>query len=273
VVELGHGGTIEGTVRTGGSRSAEGLLVGASRGDGEVLTTKVAADGTYRFQGVATGAWIVRVIDEVPEGSSTIYLQGDAPIEWNAEVREGGVTRRDLGVGAGATCVVRGRLVTKGERRWFAALAYPDVSRGQTEEKSVDVAADGTFELSTDRTGDYWLQLMTGEFEMRVFVPLRLVAGEVRVEFAIEVGTIELSSPGDRGYVARTGVWEGERGAFALCSVPASVGGAPAVVVSPIGRVTIVRYDEKNESNDPRRWPVVTTVDVTAKGPASITVK
>jgi len=263
VVELGRGGVLDGTVKTGGTRGPEGLLVGAARGDGDVLAAKVGADGRYRFDHVAAGPWIVRVIDEVPPVGTTICMKSDAPIEWSCEVREGETTRRDLGVGAGAACVVRGRLTTAGGREWFVGIAYPDLSRGSTDDKSVEVAADGSFEIATERVGDYWLMFMTAGLEARVYVPVRLAAGERRVDLALEVGAVEVVAPAEKSRASRNAVWTGADGTFGI-SNPRRDDDRVVFPVVPVGRVRIVRYDPGSKESDLRKWPSDAEVDVTA---------
>ena len=271
-VDLGAGGAIEGSVRTGGKGSSAGLLVGAARGDGLVLTAKTGPDGGYRFERLTPGPWLVRRIDEIPVGGTTIFMKSDAPVEWNCEVREGVTTRKDLGVGAGAATTIRGRLRGPGDHPWYAALAYLDVDRGQTDDKSVEVGADGAFEIATDRTGDYRLLFMTPRLELQVYVPVRLAPGDLRVDLALDLGSVAVGGVG-AGTASRTVVWEGADGAFGLAPVRKLEGGGYGAPVVPAGHVRIVRYDPASKETDPRKWPVDATLEVHAGRTTAVELK
>ena len=63
-LELSRGGTIEGFVRVAPGESAGGLVVAVHRGDGRPRSTRTAADGSYRFEGLMPGDWRVFPLDE-----------------------------------------------------------------------------------------------------------------------------------------------------------------------------------------------------------------
>lgn len=104
-LELGSGGTIEGTVSLTDGSDPAGRVVAASRGDGHVRTTRVERDGSYRFEKLCPGPWqlALRGRDDQSNGGFAVGTFGPAtdpePIRWSCEVFEGGVTRHDLSDG------------------------------------------------------------------------------------------------------------------------------------------------------------------------------
>lgn len=263
-IELSGGGAIEGVVTTGGSRSPEGIVVGAARCDGDVHTVTVGADGRFRFERLTPGPWIVKPSEKMPATAPVLVFPKAMPIEWNCEVRAGETTRHDIATGAASPCVVRGRLTVPGDRKWFARIDYTDLDRGATDVKMVEVGADGTFEIATDRTGDYWLTFLTGQLDTRVHVPITLAPGEQRVDLAFAVGSVELTAPGTNATASRYAVWEGEGGVFARAHLVRGDGGRSLAAVVPAGKVRIVRYDPAVKDPDPRKWPTDAEAQVVA---------
>jgi RNA polymerase sigma-70 factor, ECF subfamily len=262
-----RGGAIEGTVRTGGARSPDGLYVAASRGDGDVRSQRIGPDGRYRFEKLAPGPWFVRVMESALPDDRTVIAVVDGneghPPDSNCEIRSGETTRKDLGYGTASASVVRGRLTAPGDRKWYVGLYYADFVRGMTDDKIASVAADGTFEFCTDRTGDYLLAFATEHYETQYFVPVRL-GGETRCDRTLSGGTVKVAVPETRRGDMRKVIWLGESGAFCFAEAEVREDGALVAPNVPAGRVRIASADPDTADSDPRKWHVDAEIDVAA---------
>lgn len=99
-LELTHGGSIEGRVIYPVGESAEGAIVGISRGDGRARTGRAGPDGRYRFDGLAPGKWQVLLRTEEIRPDRSISASDDSTpdkvIEWSCEVVAGKTTTFDV---------------------------------------------------------------------------------------------------------------------------------------------------------------------------------
>ncbi|MBI5433253.1 MAG: carboxypeptidase regulatory-like domain-containing protein [Planctomycetes bacterium] len=154
---LGLGGTIEGRVLLPGVEEPAGVIVGASCGDGRAQSMRVGSDGSFRFEHLMPGRWLVKRCDaEIsPHSTSTSTQRGTSPsgLPWNCVVREGEVTRFDLDLRVDPRPRARGRLAFGGTPivGWMVIArtegdVYNPSGRGETD-------ADGRFDVRAPSTG------------------------------------------------------------------------------------------------------------------------
>ncbi|MCA8960021.1 MAG: sigma-70 family RNA polymerase sigma factor, partial [Planctomycetes bacterium] len=168
-LELGPGGAIEGELLLppGGMRA--GRYVAASCGDGEIRTTELGADGSYRFAQLSPGTWIVR--ETFPAlltsrmGSGRPGLPDDATRyeAWSCEVRSGETTIFDLDLRHQPGFELRGRVQIDGAAPgpWRIQLrpespidAILDQYYGSSR-----LDSDGSFTSSAPRLGRHQLAI------------------------------------------------------------------------------------------------------------------
>ena len=154
-----QGGAIEGRARAASGLDPTGLLLAFHRGDGKILTRRIGPDGHYRIDGLTSGPWEVRVLDDELHGqrsssSSSYHEDGAPPFDaWSCTVVEGETTRHDVDLGAFAPCGLRGSLSLAGRalERWSATLERD----GDEVVASVPLDVRGGFELVAPRGGRY----------------------------------------------------------------------------------------------------------------------
>jgi hypothetical protein len=97
-LELGRGGAIEGRLLVPAGESAAGRAVGAHRGDGRPRSTRTAEDGTFRFDGLMPGDWLVLPLETeyTPRSGTYSSTSSTEPMSWSCIVEEGRTTRFDL---------------------------------------------------------------------------------------------------------------------------------------------------------------------------------
>jgi len=174
-LELPDGGALEGRVRLPGNGENSGIALRAHRSDvlesmncqvGRQFRTRTDVDGSYRFEGLARGNWLVSV--ELSPGQ----LQG---LGWSEadgktcretpfvfEEREGAITNADLDLHQPCgSCRLRGKLtvgdqITEGYV--YLLLLGPQVMRFANG----GVDSEGRFELATRAPGRYRLVVHAG---------------------------------------------------------------------------------------------------------------
>jgi hypothetical protein len=97
-LDLTHGGTIEGRVRTASGESGEGAIIGLNHGDARPRTLRAGPNGAFRVEGLAPGPWQVLLRErEVSTTGITIMDNGERrDIAWTCEVAAGATTRVEL---------------------------------------------------------------------------------------------------------------------------------------------------------------------------------
>ncbi len=242
VVAIVAGGAIEGHVLTSAFRSAAGVVVGISRGDGFERSVRVAKDGVYRFDGLLPGAYWVRTCQDVvdPKTIRTFTsLPGDAPPELpaNCEVFDGRSTHFDLDL---TRCRLSGHLAIEG-RDIAGAVASLRPTGGLFRRFAVPVettvGADGRFTLDLGDEGTARLAIrLTDGLELAEDIQLQrgdqswlrsLASGSVRVEGA----------GGGRLHL----VGEARSVRYLVPASPAA-DGAEALVAVPTGSARLVRF-------------------------------
>jgi hypothetical protein len=127
---LSSGGSLTGRVLLPADIRAEKTFVAVSRGDCFPRTTRVAPDGTYRFEHLAPGDWQIEVRDEeispLPRRWYPESLEA-APPRWRCAIAEGLTTSQDLAVSSLSSCSVAGVLRVDHARPalWSVSLCAP----------------------------------------------------------------------------------------------------------------------------------------------------
>ncbi len=160
--DLTRGGVLEGRVITSAGRSAAGILVAVSRGDGHPQKQEVGADGHFRFGRLTPGPWIVRRVDGLSQ--HTVILGGKPPTpRWSCRVRDGVVTRFDLDTTRPSGLSVRGMFALAGvDVRGATVLLQAEgrTLRDKAPRGTLDSA--GRFRIRVPRVGRYWITVIVG---------------------------------------------------------------------------------------------------------------
>jgi len=240
-IALDRGGVIEGRVRMPSELSPEGVIVAVNRGDTLARTQRVGADGEFRFEALAAGAWQVRRVERMIGSSHVFAITAlDAPFEPDCRVELGGVTHHDLDLSDARPCVVAGELVWGGRpaRGWTVAL-WPasGVVLGNPPASVLDER--GAFTVSSAEPGAFRLQFRppTGLGEWSV--PIDGVRGANAFHRDVATATLVVRRPSAEGGELQLDQ-EGE--ATFLAALPA---GATTTLELPCGAIAIGRYEQQ----------------------------
>jgi hypothetical protein len=239
-IELARGGSLEGRVLPRGGSSAEGILVGISRGDGVCRIVRVAADGRYRFERLAAGTWWLRRCprDYVAEGGySYEVVEGFDPSLAETRVEDGRTTSFDLDL-RDAFAVVEGRfsIESGAAAAWTVRLVEPGENPQGQDGGRLD--AGGEFHFDAERLGPHTLvfRLVADDRDQEIEVPLAIERGVRRVDVAVATGTIEgTARPG----ASIEHVWLGSPPTRGLAHWGADASGRFRVEGVPAGRGTL----------------------------------
>lgn len=152
-IELTGGGAIEGAVTPPPGMTAPGLYVGASRGDGLAISTRVGTNGRYRFEGLTPGPWRVegRRRELRTQTVSASTHPSDLDPSWNATVVDGETTELDLDLGHLVDVMVRGELRIDGAlppAGWTVQVVPPRHLEGPRERPAVELESGGSFAVA-----------------------------------------------------------------------------------------------------------------------------
>lgn len=100
LVEIAAPGRIEGRLLLPKDEAGEDWIVGASRGDGKVFSCRVSHEGSFQFEKLAPGRWLLRSLErEIVDGELS-FSAGPGPstsdLPWPYEVRSGETTRVEI---------------------------------------------------------------------------------------------------------------------------------------------------------------------------------
>ncbi len=199
---LHSGGSIEGRVQDPDGAPAAGVPVAISRGDGHLQDTRTGRNGSFRFDRLIAGRWMVAALEqELPAGGPALR-SGSGPvtgIPWNCTVVEGATTRVNLwsdrrGPAARADpCELRGSLILDGAPAidWMAQLTSEE--GGTPRIPPTNTTPSGSFELSVGPPGSYQLLLRAREPETTLFFldRVELRPGANTWSLAIETAPVE----------------------------------------------------------------------------------
>ncbi len=197
-IALDASAAIEGFVRRSDGVPLAGLRVFASQGDGRASEQVSAADGSFRFEPLAPGAWQVRA-SALPSASSS--AGGALPerldrrrAAFDVELRAGAVARFDVVVDDASPCMLLGRASLDGGALGACVVELVRPGKRVVLARAwVDPA--GRFELGCEQPGDYELCIASlgrasARFELRE--PLALRRGRQRFEWNHSSGMLAL---------------------------------------------------------------------------------
>jgi hypothetical protein len=254
VVALEPGGAIEGTLRARHDAEVAGAFVAASRGDAFPRVARATADGSFRFEGLAPGPWLVEALGEdphldQPSSSHGIAPKGGPAFESNCTVFPGATTRFDLDLAALPLCAVRGVLAVDGPPAsgWQVALTDLDRRNGRASENPAGfTGADGDFRLEVTRPGHYQLVfLRPGDASgLALMRKVTLAEGELDASYAFATGRLAGigAMPGAAGLDKVYLLWKGSKDARVLLVVEPDAEGRFALDPVPAGNVELVRF-------------------------------
>lgn len=188
-LDLPEPGSIEGQVLLAEGRHPAGILIGASRGDGDLRTFTLGDEPEYRFEGLAPGSWQVRRIDQPGNppflGDRRPGREQQQPT-WDVILEPGQRARFDIDLKHEALCRVRGlvRLAPDGPAPWRYLL------RGGLAQP---VNSDGTFHADTLEPGETYLSLWASygpSRQLMLYEKLDLTAGET--SWVLDLASAEL---------------------------------------------------------------------------------
>lgn len=277
-LRLSQGGAIEGRLLLPGGEDAAGRILGLSRLDGYARTLRVGPDGSYRFDQLTPGPWMLTLRDEeIVPGTTTTRTSSDErqtpyeELDWTCEVYEGETTYFDLALAGQEACRLRGRfLVDGGLEEICVAKLVPYEKIFLEDGPSVVLDPGGRFEITAPKAGKYWLSLMRsiGETSEQYLVDVvRLSLGETDWEYELVTGSLVVGGAGSwngEDMPAAVHMWEGPNEMLGLTVVAGGEDGVAHMPGLPAGEGRIVRPDESNL--DFRTWETLLEVEVPAGG-------
>lgn len=197
-IDLEGAASIEGVVRRSDGVPLAGVRVFASQGDGRAHEQLSGADGSYRFDALAPGAWQVRA-SALAGASPKPAERGLERLDrrraaFDVELRAGQVARFDVFADDASTCTLVGRATLDG-----APLGACVVELTRPGKRAVLTRAwldpAGRFELGCDLDGDFELciaSLARGGARIELREPLALRRGRQRFEWHHSSGALAL---------------------------------------------------------------------------------
>lgn len=200
VIVLEKGGSIGGKIVGYKDTTSKEIVVGASRGDGFPLYTKVDKEGLYRFDLLTPGKWFVRVIENLNYyHNNYIHRElAESPeidIPWNCEVINGEMTEFDIEMVGVDDIILIGKVllgdqVPKGWKIWISK--EDESGRVNIVDR---IGANGEIKLCFNSTGEYKLRVLgptgSGPF-LYVQDIINLTYGENIWTFKVKTGQIEI---------------------------------------------------------------------------------
>jgi RNA polymerase sigma-70 factor (ECF subfamily) len=269
-LELGASGAIEGRVRVPPGPDAAGTIVGASNGDGRILTQRVGSDGEFRFERLAPGGWQVRQMESETWGTSSTWDGSPPPpIEWDCEVEDGRTTRFDLDLTGAEHALVEGRLLFDGKpsEGWTAMLSEGSSWSGdQSARGGVDPA--GSFALES-RPGPHYVFLSTtgGTLGDRaVGLAVELVSGTNPVQIDLATGELMVENATAERLVFVTG---DRQGLVSVIAIVPDASGRCELGMVPVGAGRIAQMADEADFDS---WPTLARVEVKRGEQATVVV-
>jgi hypothetical protein len=202
VIELDEGGVLEGRVLVAEGQSPEGIVVAVNRGDTFARTLRAGADGSFRFEGLAAGAYQVLRAERMRGGNSmrAVFRCERPELRTDCRVESGATTRHDLDLRAARPCVLAGVLRWGGAPAsgWSASLWPRSGIVGSDGPRHAVLDELGAFTLSVPEPGEYRLDLARpagGELTLA----LELARGTTPFELSLETAVLEIARAGSAG--------------------------------------------------------------------------
>ncbi len=279
-IDLVRGGTIEGKVLVAPGREPAGVVVGIDRHDGKPRTQRVGPDGTFRFERLSPGKYLVeRVDEELRAGStSTSWSSGGSErteYRTNCSVDDGRTTRFDVDLRDDAPCVLVAKVRVNGAPAtgWTASVLGEDRNH-TTQTPGGGVDSKGELRVQVREPGKYVLSLQpasTGDGSISFDLKLDLRRGENPVPVDLAIGAVRgtCAAPPADSILGFSGANEGK----ITCNASAKIGAdgkfeMPFVLAGP-GFVTRSDYHPDGSIEGP---VAKIAVDVPAGGTADAVV-
>jgi hypothetical protein len=266
-LRLTEGGSIEGAVLVPPGRDPVGTIVVIARGDGFARTTRVGPDGTFRFENLIAGRWLVTTHEkELNETTSSSKWTTDSvrEIPWNCEVLEAAHrTSTSICAPRRRRAIVQGILRVRGAElgKWTAMSAPRDESRTRRQLRRARCVRRVRARDERAAKMTIVLPALDGPFDgLRVLADVDVVKGVAQRNVELDGArlTVDASKPRVRSACSCYLVSLDER-TFAMRPIPTKA--EPTEKLVPAGKGRISAPPAENPSKDPRQWPVL--VDVT----------
>lgn len=216
-------GAIEGVVRGSDGTALVGARVFASQGDGRAWEQLSGADGRYRFESLAPGAWQVRA-SAIAGADSMLAEVGIERLDrrraaFDLELHAGETARFDVRAESGSPCQLVGRATLDG-----AGLGPCVVELTRPGKRAVFARAwldpAGRFELGCEQSGEFELCIASlarggARFELRETLSLRSGVQRFDWNHASGVLALQVATPA-RGARASLSCATASGGSFVL---------------------------------------------------------
>jgi hypothetical protein len=198
-IELQRGGRLEGRVIGYSASTSTVAFVSMSYGDGFLRSTRIREDGTYAFEHVAAGEWLVRPTSRDYTNVNSFSTAPPEPSNVPTTIVEGRTTRLDLAIPKTSGATLDGILHWPDSETgtWTAHLDFTDGVGDWSDTQGV--AADGSFHFDALHGGRHHLTLrmISNDSYSRAFeCDLDLAPGPNRWELAPQLGALsETNAP------------------------------------------------------------------------------
>ncbi|MCP3916403.1 MAG: sigma-70 family RNA polymerase sigma factor [bacterium] len=249
VVELSHGGVIEGRVLVDANLSPAGTIVAINDGAATPRTVRVAEDGRYRFESLTPGSWqVLEAEAEYDPSTSFSSYSSDpgGPIEWDVAVIEGAASAFDLDLRSKDEAFLAGSLHVGGvpAKGWTVSVEGKASEGAEATAIQTVIDAHGTFHLGPLAVGPAELVLRAPQDQGG----LELLDDALELAIGDNAWNVELPVASATGGGAPTGAdaqvlveyrWFGSASGRTLkASIPivADAAGAFTLPLVPLGR-------------------------------------
>ncbi|MBL8694930.1 MAG: sigma-70 family RNA polymerase sigma factor [Planctomycetes bacterium] len=279
-LQMRRGGTLVGKVIPPRGRSAAGVIVGISRGDGFPKSQRTGEDGTYRFDGLMPGRWLVKALSEelIDGRSHTRTSRGSwGELPWSCEVVEEGEVRFDLLLGEqDPDLELRGKLSIDGgfSGLWNASSAAFESDVWEQGTERTPLAGDGSFVLHSSKEGRARVVLtaLGGAMEgVRILCEADVRPGslDLRIDLRSARLDVRYAPEAPRGPLAL--VVECAPRVFAVS--PLLEAAESGVRTLPSGKCKIVQLENVRKTARLEDLPSIQTVDLPAGSESTVTIR
>ncbi len=259
---LSIGGAIEGHLVLGAGSNPAGKYVAVSRGDCWAETRRVQSDGSFLFENLMPGPWMVKLVDEAihdQESSSSSgwgFFPHDSPPS-NCVVNEGVSTRYDLVLTPLSTCVLRGQLELQDvDMSSWRGSSSPHKLQDQSVggiRTSFSIDAEGRFELRVKGAG-LWSLAFESPQEGGLRFQLKVDLEEGLNQWSAHVPMAQLTLTGTPPETCFY-LWRGQDNLVAMHPVSMDANGKCTLGSIPAGPAGLVLMSDMQGLESDKDWP------------------